>query len=232
MSYALKAMIRNALGRRAKTLLKAGDLPAVVYGRGVEARNIQVNGREFRKILSTAGMSSLIDLDVAGEPVKVLIKDVQVNPVSMIPDHVDFHQINMQEELQTEVPLKIVGESIAVKGLAGTLVQSLDEIKIKCLPADLPHEIEVDISSLKTFDDTITIGSLKIPAGVEVLNDANEIVASVAAPLTEEQLKKMEEGEQHDVSAIKTEAEDKKAADEAAKLAEEGEAKGGAAGKS
>lgn len=223
MSYALKATIRKALGRRAKTLLETGEIPAVVYGHGVDPRSIQVNGREFHKILGTAGTSSLIDLDVDGKPVKVLIKDVQVHPVSMEPEHIDFHQINMKEELQTEVPLKVVGESKAVKELAGTLVQSLDEIRIKCLPADLPHEIEVDISSLNTFDDAITVGALKIPSGVEVLNDPEEIVATVAAPLTEEQLKKLEEGEQHDVSAIKTEAEEKKAAEEAAKAAEEGE---------
>jgi len=222
MPYALSAITRTATGRRAKHVLDKGAVPAVVYGHGLESKNVQVNATEFRKMYRAAGSSSLIDLTLDGaQSAKVLIKDVQYEPVSMKHVHVDFQQVRMDEEMTADIPLTVVGESPAVKQLAGTLVQSLDSVQVRCLPADLPHEILVDISVIKTFDDSISVADLKVPAGVTVENDPNATVATVAAPLTEEQLKKLEEGESHDVSAIKTEAEEKKAAEEATKAAEE-----------
>jgi len=216
MQYTLSATTRTALGRRAHKVLKENFVPAVIYGYGVDPRSIQVSASDFRKLYRQAGSSSLIDLTVDGGPAfKVVVKDVQYNPVSLDLVHVDFHQIRMDEEMTAEVPLKFVGESVAVKHLAGTLVESMDSVTVRCLPANLPHEIEVDISGLATFDDIIKISDLKLPAGVTVEDDANQTVATVVAPLTEEQLKKLEEGETHDVSAIKTEAEEKKAAEEA-----------------
>lgn len=95
------------------------------------------------------------------------------------------------------------------------MVKSLDEVEITCLPANLPHEIEVDLSSLATFEDSITVSSLKLPAGVEVLSEATATIATVARPLTEEELKKLEETSTADLSAIKTESDVKK--EEAAK---------------
>lgn len=222
MSYALTAVNRSATGRRAKHVHDEGSIPAVVYGVGVEASNIQVSRADFRKVYRTAGMSSLIDLHIdGGASVKAIIKDVQVNPISLEPYHIDFHQLRMDEEMVAEVPLKIIGESMAVKSLAGTLVRPLDALHVRCLPANLPHEIEVDISVLSSFADSITVGSLKLPTGVIVEEDVNALVATVVPPLTEDQMKKMDEaGSTLDVSAIKTEAEEKKAA-EAAKKAEE-----------
>ena len=222
MSYSITAATRTATGRRAKHVHDTGNVPAVVYGPGIAPISVQVGRSDFRKVYRAAGRSSLIDLALdASSPVKVLIQEVQVNPISMEPYHVDFRQIRMDEELEIEVAIKFIGESLAVKSLAGTLVHPITEIKVKCLPANLPHEIEVDLSVLKTFEDTITIGSLKMPAGVTVIDEASTTVATVVPPLTEEQLKKMEDdAKAMDVTAVKTEAEEKKAAD-AAKVAEE-----------
>lgn len=220
MTYALAAQTRTETGRRAKHVLDAGMIPAVVYGRGTEPQVIQVNQSEFRKVYRAAGMSALIDLTIGSNTVKAIVKEMQVDPVLMTPAHIDFHQVRMDEEMTAEVPLKLVGESAAVKVLSGTLLTNLDAIEISCLPANLPHEIEVDLSALATFDDAITIGSLTLPKGVAATQEADLVIATVAAPLTEEQLKKLEESEVGDVTAIKTEAEEKKAA-EAAKKAEE-----------
>lgn len=222
MPYAMTVASRTALGRRAKHVHDTGNIPAVVYGHGIEPKAIQVDRSEFRKIYRKAGMSSLIDLTVdAGAPVKALIQEIQVHPITMDPYHIDFRQIRMDEELVIEVPLKFVGESAAVKGLAGTLVHPIAEVKVKCLPADLPYEIEIDLSALKTFDDVITVATLNVPKGVTVLDDANITIAVVVPPLTEEQLKKMEdEGKTADVTAIKTEAEEKKSVEEAKKAEE------------
>ena len=218
----MTAATRTGLGRRAKHIQDSGNIPAVVYGHGIEPKAVQVNRSEFRKLYRQAGTSSLIDLTVdSGSPVKALIQEIQVHPITMDPYHIDFRQIRMDEELTIDVPLKFVGESPAVKGLAGTLVHPIAEIKVKCLPADLPHEIEVDLSLLKTFDDSITVKTLNVPKGVTVLDDANVTIAMVTPPLTEEQLKKMEEeGKTADVTTIKTEAEEKKQAEEAKKAEE------------
>lgn len=201
--------------------METGSIPAIVYGHGIEPKSISLNRSDFRKIMRSAGTSSLIDVTIDGSTsVKALIKEVQVHPITMDPVHADLHQIRMDEEITVEVPLKFVGESPAVKGLAGTLVHSFDALEVTCLPANLPHEIEIDISTLVTFDDVITVGSLKLPAGVKIEEDANVTLATVVAPLTEDQLKKLEESSVGDISAIKTEAEEKKAAEEAKKAEE------------
>lgn len=221
MTYAITAAPRTTLGRRAKHTHDTGNVPAVVYGHGISPQPIQVARGDFRKLYRAAGTSSLIDLTIgSGAPVKALIQDVQVHPVSMDPYHVDFRQIRMDEELTVEVPLRFVGESKAVKEMAGTLVFSLNQVQVKCLPADLPHEITIDLSSLNTFEDRITVGDVQVPKGVQILDDASIGIVGVSRPLTEEELKKMEEASKVDVTAIKTEAEEKKAADEAKKAEE------------
>lgn len=221
MPYALTAQSRTVLGRQAKQVMETGNIPAIVYGHGIDPKSISLNSSDFRKIIRTAGTSSLIDVTIDGStPIKALIKEIQVHPITMVPVHADLHQIRMDEEITVEVPLKFIGESPAVKGLAGTLVHAFDSLEVTCLPANLPHEIEIDISTLVTFDDAITVGSLKLPAGVKIEADDNDTLASVVAPLTEDQLKKLEENAIGDVTAIKTEGEEKKAAEEAKKAEE------------
>lgn len=221
MTFALTATTRTATGKRVKDVRNAGSVPAVVYGHGTEPTALTLGASEFLKLYRTAGSSSLIDLSIDGAaPVKVLIQEVQPHHLTMKPHHVDLRQINMKEELEVEVPLAFTNDAPAVKELAGTLVHAYDSVLVKCLPADLPHEIVIDLSVLKTFDDVITVANLVVPKGVTVLLDADVSLVSVAAPLTEEQLKKMEEEGAGDVTAVKTEAEEKKAEEEA-KVAEE-----------
>lgn len=221
MTYAITAAVREQ-GKSAKQELRDNNVPGVVYGQGVTATSISIGRSELMKLMKQAGSSTLVDLTIGNqEPVKVLIKEAQLNPVTNDLIHVDFHQIRMDQELETEVPLKFIGESEAVKSEGGTLVKSLDAIMVRCLPANLPQEIEVDLSKLATFDDAINVGSLTLPTGVESLTEADVTIATVAAPLSEEELKKLEEGEQVDLSAIKTEGEEKKAEEEAKKAEEE-----------
>lgn len=222
MSYAINATTRTALGRQSKQTLADGLIPCVIYGHGIEPRSVQVVRGEFRKLYRQAGTSSLVDVTIdSSAPVKALIQEVQVDVVMMEPVHIDFRQIRMDEKVTVEVPLRVIGESRAVKEFAGTLMVSMNEVTVECLPADLPHEIIVDISKLQTFEDHITIGSLDLGKGVESTQDATLVVASVARPLTEDELKKMEESSTGDVTAIKTEAEEKKAAEAAKKAADE-----------
>ena len=217
MNYSITAQSRSKMGKRSKDELKDMRVPAVMYGSGVDAKSISVGRSEFVKTYKAAGHSSLVDVTVdSAAPVKAVIKEIQVNPITMEPRHIDFHQVRMDQEMEASIPLKFVGESNAVKADAGTLIKSLDEINVRCLPGDLPHEIEVDLSVLKTFEDIISVGSITPPKGVEFLDDATLTIATVARPLTEDELKKLEESQVGDVTAVKSEADLKKAAEEAA----------------
>lgn len=216
MKYAITAETRQSLGKRSKDELKKMRIPAVMYGKGVSAQTISLPKSEFVKMYAAAGFSSLIDVAVDAQgAVKAVIKEVQLHPLTNEITHVDFHQVRMDEKMTVRIPLVFTGESAAVKGLGGTLVKSMDEVEVSCLPADLPHEIEVDLSVLTTFEDSINVASLKLSKGVEVLSDSNATIATVARPMTEDELKALEEANTADLSAIKTEADIKK--EEAAK---------------
>lgn len=217
MNYTLSATKRTSMGKRSKDELAKMRIPGVLYGQGIESQAVSFPKTEFSRVYAAAGTSSLVEVTVEGStPVKAVIKAVQVDPLTMTPMHIDLYQVRMDKTMTVEVPLKFVGESAAVKVHGGTLVKSVDELTVECLPADLPHEIEVDLSKLATFEDAITVGTLSLPKGVTVQGDANVTIATVAAPLTEEQLKKLEESSVGDVTAVKSDADEKRAAKEAA----------------
>lgn len=180
--YTIGAVIRNS-ELTPKQLRKTGMVPAVLYGHNVETVSLAVSQNEFEKVSRKAGESSLISLDVAGLGVKnVLIHDVQKDMVKSQPIHVDFYEVSMTEKLQTMVQLDFTGESIAVKALGGVLVKALGEIEVECLPSDLPHNLPVDIGTLATFEDTIQVKDIKVPAGVTVLTPSEEVVAKIQPP--------------------------------------------------
>ncbi|MBU1448976.1 50S ribosomal protein L25, partial [Patescibacteria group bacterium] len=172
----------------------------------------------FIKMYREAGSSSVIDVAIDGtEAVKALVQEIQLHPLTMRPRHVDLRQIRMDEEITVDVPIMFMNEAPAVKELAGTLVHPYETLTVTCLPGDLPREIMVDLSVLKTFEDTITVADLALPTGITVEEGTSITIATVVPPLTEEQLKKMEDESKVDVTAVKTEAEEKKDAEEAEK---------------
>lgn len=222
MNYSIAATTRTNMAKRSRDDREAGRVPGVVYGNGITPRTISVPQSDFVRLWKAAGYSSLIDLSCDTQsPVKVLIKEIQLDHLTMVPMHVDFQQVRMDQELTANIPLKFIGEAPAVKVGAGTLIKSLDELEVRCLPANLPHEIEVDLSALATFDDAITVASLKLPEGVAAVTDAEVTIATVARPLTEAELEALEKTEAVDVTAIKTEGDEKRAEKDAKKAAED-----------
>lgn len=210
---------------KAKKLRAQSLVPGVIYGHGTDNKNVMADYNSFHKAFKAAGESTLLDLEIEGDgTVKALVKDWQVDPLSNRYTHVDFYQVNLKEKLKTEIALNFVGESPAVKEQGGSLVKTLDSVLVECLPTDLVGHIDVDVTVLKSFDDMITVKDLKVPAGIEILENADEVVAKIEAAMTEEQLKALESAAPADVTAIKTEAE-VKAAEEAKKAAEEAAAK-------
>ena len=165
--FVIKAKKRTSLGNANSALRRAGQVPCVLYGHKIDNSNLVVDISEFGKIYRKAGETTLIDLEIEGGVTqKVLIQDLQVDPLSGKVIHIDFNGIDMSEKLEVAVPLKIVGESPAVKEQGGILVKTMDELKVRCLPADLVHEIEVNISLLATLGSHLRVKDIVLPRGL------------------------------------------------------------------
>ncbi len=201
-----------------------GMIPAVVYGAGVETTSISVPAINFGKVLKIAGESSTIVLELSGDtkgPVKkidVLIHEVQVHPVKGFPIHIDFLAVDMNKPVEVAVPLEFIGIAPAEKEGLGSLMKILHEIEVEALPKDLPHNIEVDISSLVTLANQIHVRDIVVPKGVKIITDGEEVVALVAPAKTE----KAEEEAPVDLSAIEVEKKGKKDEEGAEASKEEG----------
>jgi large subunit ribosomal protein L25 len=192
-SYALAAKIRNLTGKKVDKLRKEGKIPAVLYGHKIKPVNLSVDYTVFEKIFNEAGESTLIDLAIEEQkPIKVLIQDSQFNPMTNQIIHVDFYQVKMDEKLHTEIALKLINEAPAVKELSGILVTNLHNLSVECLPGDLVHEIEVNLSSLKTLDDVIHVSDLEVPNGIHVLNPAGDVIVLIQPPRSEKEIADLE----------------------------------------
>jgi len=201
--YKLKATTRTG---KAKNLHKTGQVPAVVYGKNFDNVSIALEKIAFNHVFRDAGTSNLIELAIGDiKPFKTLVHDLQKDPMTEEIVHVDFFKVNMKEKIHAEVPLSFVGESTAVIDLDGSLITPVDTIEVECLPADLPSEIEVDISILDDFEKNIKISDLNIPDGVEVTSEPEEIVVFVQEPRSEEELAELDEAVEENVEAVEVE---------------------------
>ncbi|MEI6580587.1 MAG: 50S ribosomal protein L25 [bacterium] len=189
-----------------KNLRKSGELPAVFYGMGNKSTPISISIVEFKKAWEKAGESSTVKITGPKISVDTLIHDVQVDPVTNEPIHVDFLVIDMDKKIKVKIPLEFSGISDAVKSGLGTLVKVLYEVEIEALPKDLPHNFIVDISSLVSLDSLILVSDIKIPTGVTMITKGSEVVASIA----EQKEEKEEVVEPVDLSKIEVEKKGKK----------------------
>jgi large subunit ribosomal protein L25 len=182
----LAASPREILGKHVASLRRAGQLPAVVYGRGVTSTSVTIDAHDFELLRRKTGPNALVDLSVDGKKSDpVLIHDVQVHPVTHRPLHVDLFLVRMTEELTVDVPLVATGVSPAIENDGGTLLHAIESVRIRALPDHLPQSIEYSIESLVDFDTTIHVRDLTIPSDATLLTDADEIVAKVQAPRVE-----------------------------------------------
>lgn len=218
----LSAKIRKIQGKKVKTLRSKGVLPVVLYGPKIKNENLEIDLKDFEKIFNEAGESTLISLetegkkparnasphsDAGGEKNLVLIHEVEFDPLTSKPTHVDFYQPILTEEIQVKIPLIIEGEAPAVKNLGGTLVKNISEIEVRALPQYLPKEIKINVSGLETFEDRVLIKDLQIPEGVKILRSPEETIAHVAQPeKVEEELKKPIEEKVEEVEKVEKKA--------------------------
>ncbi len=182
----LKVESRAIFGRRVKKLRQQGTLPANIFGKKIKSTGVSTNYQEFSKLFRKVGETTLIDLELKGEkPRPVLITNVKRHPVTGHYIHADFHQVDLTEKVTAAIPVRIVGQSPAVKDKGAVLVTVISEIEVKALPTDLPDHFEVDIGHLNEFGDSILIKDLKIPAGVDLLTGPEETVVTVQQPKEE-----------------------------------------------
>jgi len=207
----LNAQKRDILGKRVRTLRAKGILPGVVYGGKDGAHSISLEAKDFLKVWKSAGESTLVDLVVEGEGKRsVLIHDVEYDPIKGMPIHVDFYEARADKPIRVHAPVVFIGEADAVKVLGGVFVKVVYELEVEALPKNLPHEITVDISKLKTFDDSVVIGDITLGGGASIVGDAGAVIAKVMAPRSEEELAGLETKEEVSLDEIEVAPKGKK----------------------
>lgn len=177
---------RKVLGKKVKKLRKEGLLPANIYGKGVKSEAVQLPEKDFLETFKEVGETGLVELQVDGKVRPVLIHNVQYDSMTNSPLHADFYQVNLKEKVKTKVVLVFVGEPIAVTNKIGILLEQLSEIEVEALPTDLPENIEVNVEKLANVDEQITVADIKVPTGVTVLSDTNQVVAKIGELITKE----------------------------------------------
>lgn len=190
----LNSKERKLRGKKLSSLRNVGLVPGIVYGQGKTTAAIEVNAKELDKIYHEAGTSRLVELKIDEKsPVNVLFHDVQVSPLSQQITHFDLYTVKMDEKIKTEVPLHFIGEAPAVHSLNAILVKNLEEIEIETLPGNLPEKIEVNLDTLIEIGQSIAVGDLKMPEGVTLLTDTEEMIVKTDPPRSEEELEELDE---------------------------------------
>ncbi|HXT41447.1 MAG TPA: 50S ribosomal protein L25 [Candidatus Angelobacter sp.] len=190
-SLSLKVFPRTLAKRtRVRKLRASGRVPAVIYGRQTRPQNLEVGLNEIEELIHhSVSETILVDLAIEGEAKSrrlALVQEIQHHPLSGKVLHVDFHEVAETEKVTVTVPVETAGEAAGVKTGGGVLEHVLFKLKVRALPKDLPEAITVDVTPLE-IGQTIHLGEIPLPPGVEVIGDKKIPVISVAAPITEAQ---------------------------------------------
>ena len=212
----LNASTRTLLGKRSRRLHGEGKLAAVVYGHNTDATPLVLDRLEFQKVFVKSGRTHLVDLVVDGDRAeKVLVREIQTHPRRLGPIHVDLYQVSLEEKITVEVPVHLTGESAAVKRGDADVLQPIHTVRVECLPTDIPEAFEVDLTPLEEIESELRISDLKVPKGVTVLVDPEELVVKI---VHKRELKVEEEVPAAEAAVV---GEGEEAAEEGAPAAEE-----------
>ena len=190
MDLELTLDAREAQGKANKRLRRDGIVPGVVYGKGEGSTNVQVNAKTFETLYRSAGRTSVVKFRLPGasRATSGFIKSVQRHPLTGRAIHVDYYLVNLNVEMEVDVPLVFTGEAPAVEATGGTLLHNLSAIHVKALPNDIPHEVEVNVAVLTSLDVAIHVRDLNLNRDlVHVLTDGDTLVATVVPPRIEEE---------------------------------------------
>jgi large subunit ribosomal protein L25 len=176
-TYSIKAEPRTLLGKKAKKLLRQGHVPGVVFRSNGVSTPVQFEERTLGRILHHAGTTHLIEVELNGERLNTLLREVDREPITARIRHVSLWAMAMDELIETEVPIVLEGESLALKS-GGVLIHPVEKLRVKCLPTQIPEAIHVNLAALENFGDSIHLRDIQLPAGVQVLDDPDTTIAS------------------------------------------------------
>src|SRR4030042_3948438 len=185
----LEVSKRDITGKKVRFLRRQGIIPANIYGHRIASTAINVDAKSLKHLLAHAGMTDLISLkmDDSKNPLRVLVREVQRNPINDDLLHVDFYQVRMDEKIKADVPIVFVGEAPVLKKVKNSSVLHLiDSLPIEALPDDLPHSLEVDVSGLEELDSTITEKHLHLGDRITLLSDPEQMAVKVIEARKEE----------------------------------------------
>jgi len=179
----LNATSRIEIGKGVSRLRRSGRVPAVIFGHGIESIPVSLDAHEFDHIRRTVHSNTIIELKIDGKTKqRVLLHGIQIEPRHRRLVHVDLFALISGEEVTVDIPLHATGESFAVFRLGGTLLFAVDHVKVRAQPEKLPEALEFSIEPLVDFETAIHLRDLKLPEGITLLSDPDEVVAKVAAP--------------------------------------------------
>ncbi|MHB9154108.1 MAG: 50S ribosomal protein L25 [Endomicrobiales bacterium] len=166
---------------RLKELRASGKVPAVFYGHTEKAVSLAVGAKNLDEAIRAGGSNVLISLKVGNDTKTAIVKEIQRDVISQSPIHVDFQAVSLKEKIEVSVPLHIVGIAPGVKLSGGVLEHILREMRVRCLPTDIPHAVNVDVSSLE-INHSLAVRDLPVLEGVEYLADPSSIIVNIVAP--------------------------------------------------
>lgn len=183
----MKVESREDIGsNKVKKIRVNNIIPGVIYSRGQESKIVEITNQEFTRVFKAAGSSSVINLDLKGEAIPVIVKSIQRHPVTGFITHVDFQKLNMTEKIKMSIPIVLLNRD-SIKIQPSILLQLLDQVEIECLPSYIPHTADVDVSDLDfTTPKYVRDTDIAKMEGITILTELDEPVCHLSAPLGEE----------------------------------------------
>jgi large subunit ribosomal protein L25 len=187
MDLQIRVEPRTVTGKHTKRLRAAGVVPGVLFGKTAGSVAVQLDAKALDQLYREAGRTSIVRVSVDGTTTSAVIKSIQRHPLTGKALHVDFFAPDLTHEMTVEVPIIFVGEPPAIEATGGFLLTSLQNLRVKALPSDLPHELTVDLTPLVDLEAAIHVSDIPVAENVTVLSDPDEIVARVMPPRVEEE---------------------------------------------
>ena len=207
----LKVLTRKKEETNVNDIRRSGFVPGIIYGTGIDNVSLKIKNIDLEKVFEIAGGSALVDLQIDENPAtKIIIKDVQFDPVKDKITHVDFYQVDMKTAIEVEIPFLFINESKAEKEQGAMMMKNMESVSVKCLPGDLLDSIDIDLEKLENIGDVIRVRDIKLPESFELLSGENDPIISAIEHKIEAELEEKETAEEGAAEGAEEGAEDKK----------------------
>ncbi|PIR43478.1 50S ribosomal protein L25 [candidate division WWE3 bacterium CG10_big_fil_rev_8_21_14_0_10_32_10] len=225
----VKAKLRNIKGSGVKKLRRKGILPAVVFSKGKDSKEIQINYIEFVKAYEEAGETEIIDIQIEDEnkEVAALISEIQLHPLTNVILHANFHEVDLNKKVRVNIPIEYIGIEThpLIKNQSALFLPTYDEIEVQALPRELPQHFELRIESLKEIGDFLTVKDLKKTIDISKIEIMVEDEETVIAKLDYAEMQEEPEEEERSVEDIEVTSEKEETEEEKAEGKEKPEKK-------